>query len=91
LLSRSRVVTKEDIKALCFELFGSHLVRVDVKKGIMLEHGPGKGISRTFDVYLFMNKQNELPEEEVHHRITSLKVKLKQESVNLLPYRIFVK
>lgn len=91
LLSRSRIVTAEDIKALCFELFGIHLKRVEVKKGIMIEDDPGKGISRTIDINLCLNSENELPEEEVFHRTTSLKVRLKQESVNLLPYRIFVK
>jgi hypothetical protein len=90
LLSKGRIVTSEDIKALCFELFGSHLNQVEIKKGTMLQHGPGKGISRTIDIYLTLMASHELSEEELFHRKENLKVRLKQESVNLLPYRIFV-
>ncbi len=91
LLSKGRVVTAEDIKALCFEVFGGYLVSADVTKGVMCENAPGKGMSRTLDIHLILNKEEDPPEEEVYHRIESLKVRLKEESVNLLPYRVFIK
>jgi hypothetical protein len=91
LLSRGRIVTAEDIKALCFEIFSSDLKWAEVKKGISIVHSHGKGMSRTLDVYLSLNKDNSLSAEEIRHKTESLKLRLKEDSVNLLPYRVFIK
>jgi hypothetical protein len=91
LLSKGRIVTAEDIKALCFEIFGSHLKSAEVKKGVQLESSPGKGLSRTLDVILYLTHAENLSEEELWHKSESLKTRLVQESVNLLPYRIILK
>lgn len=91
MLSKGRIVTAEDIKALCFELFGASLKTVEVKKGVSIHHSAGKGMSRTLDVLLYLDQGNELPADELKHKTESLKIRLKQESANLLPYRIFIK
>jgi hypothetical protein len=90
LLSRGRVVTSEDIKALCFELFGSLLEKAEVKKGVRLESVPGKGLSRTLDIHLNLKDDMEISDEELQYKTEALKIRLKNESVNLLPYRIFI-
>jgi hypothetical protein len=91
LLSRGRIVTTEDMKALGYEILGDDLARIEVKKGVSLEHSPGKGMCRTIDIYLFLKEGNELTPEEIWHKTENMKVRLRRESVNLLPYRIFVK
>ena len=91
LLSKGRIVTAEDIKALCFEIFGSYLKTAEVKKGVQVESLPGRGLSRTLDVVLFLNRKDDLPEEELWHKSETLKTRLMQDSVNLLPYRIILK
>jgi hypothetical protein len=90
LLSKGRVVTKEDIKALCFELFGKDLQNVEVKKGVALDSSPGKGMTRTLDVHLFLKEKNSVSAEDLAYKTRSLKVRLSRESVNLLPYRVFI-
>lgn len=91
LLSKGRIVTVEDMKALCFELFGGYLKKVEVKKGVDVNPSGRKGMSRTLDIFLYLKKGHELAPEDLWHKTGTLKVKLKQESVNLLPYRVFVK
>jgi hypothetical protein len=90
LLSKGRIVTSEDIRVLCFELFGTGLTRVEVKKGVMFEDKPGKGYTRTLDVCLQLNRDDGLSEEDIWYKTESLKVRLEQESLNLLPYRILI-
>jgi len=90
LLSKGRIVTAEDIKALCFEIFSSDLEKAEVKKGVSIVHSHGKGMMRTLDVYLSLIKGHSLSPEEVWHKTENLKLRLKNDSINLLPYRIFV-
>jgi len=90
LLSKGRIVTVEDIKALSFELFGDELKTAEVKKGVSLDPSQGKGLSRTLDIHLSLKSNSKLTEEDVWHKTEGLKVRLKQDSINLLPYRVFV-
>ena len=90
LLSRGRIVTAEDMKALGFEIMGNDLARAEVKKGVSIEHTPGKGMCRTIDITLFLKEGNALTPEEIWQKTENMKVRLRRESVNLLPYRIFV-
>jgi len=88
LLSKGRIVTQEDIKALCFEHFADELKKVEIKKGIQMHQSEKTGMVRTLDIYLFLkNKEN----ENVQHKTEGLKARLKQGSLNLLPYRVFIK
>jgi hypothetical protein len=89
LMSKGRVVTIEDIKALCFEHFGSELLDVEIKKGVHLDPSPEKGLVRSLDIFLTLSKQNKLPESELGQKTEELKIRLKQESINLLPFRVF--
>jgi hypothetical protein len=90
LLSKGRVVTAEDIKALCFEEYGTMLQRVELSKGVIIDPAPEKGFMRTIDVHLYLKKQIRQTQEEQNQKVDAIKIRLKQESVNLLPYRIEV-
>ncbi len=90
LLSKGRIVTREDIKALCFEHFGPVLSEVEIKIGVHHDSSPGKGLLRSLDIYLTIDKQSKFTNEELELKTDELKVRLKQESINLLPFRIFI-
>lgn len=90
-MSRGRVVTREDIKALCLEEFGDTLQKVEVSHGKFIDLDPAKGFLRSIDVHLFLKKNTRLSEDEQNEKADTVKVRLSRESVNLLPYRVFVK
>jgi len=91
LLSKDRVVTAEDIKALCFEHFGKSLEKVDVKKGIAAGTTSDTGFIRTVDIHIQLHKRAvQFPEEELKFLKEDLMVKLEESSMNILPYRIFI-
>lgn len=86
LLSRGKIVTVEDIKLLCLELFGSALREVSIVKGVALMHDPEKGFERTLDIRLTLNEGA----EEMSQKCEELKFRLEKDSMNLLPFRIFI-
>jgi hypothetical protein len=91
LLSKGRIVTKEDIKALCFEHFGTELSEVEIEKGVYLDPSPGKGLVRSLDIFLTLDRQDKFTSGELEQKIDELKIRLKQESINLLPFRVFIR
>jgi len=90
LLSHGRVVTPEDIKALCFEHFGTRLGHVEVKKGVETGQATDSGFIRTLDIFLTFSKSSaEMDPEELEFLKKDLLVKLEEQSAGILPYRIF--
>lgn len=91
LLSHGRVVTKEDIKALCFEHFGNRLQQVEIKKGLQMSKTADSGFNRTLDIFLTLVKTfNELNDDELQYLKKDLLIKLEEQSANVLPFRCFV-
>jgi len=91
LLSKGRVVTKEDVKALCYEHFGKMLEDVDVKKGIKKDDAITSGYQRTMDVFIKLSKrESRLSDDEMSFLIEDLKIKLEEQSANLIPYRVII-
>lgn len=52
LMTRSRIVTEEDMKALCYSELGEKIQGVQIKKGVMKDLTVQKGFVRTLDVVL---------------------------------------
>jgi hypothetical protein len=91
LLSRDRVVTAEDIKALCYEHFGKMIENVVVTKGLAVGTSTDNGLNRTIDITVSLLKQgNNLTPEELAFLKEDLKIKLEEKSMNIMPYRIFI-
>jgi len=91
LLSHGRIVTAEDIKALCYEHFGTGLEQVEVKKGIMKSSLVNQGFVRCIDIHIKLDKRKTAyEEEELKFLQEDLLVKLKEQSANVLPYRCFI-
>lgn len=91
LLSHGRIVTKEDIKALCFEHFGHRLQKAEVKKGLQIGQASDSGFIQTMDILLTLSKSSEMMNhEELEFLKKDLLIKLEEQSANILPFRCFV-
>jgi hypothetical protein len=91
LLSKDRVVTAEDIKALCYEHFGKMIEKVVVSKGLAAGTSADNGLNRTIDITVSLLIQgNNLTPEELDFLKEDLKIKLEEKSMNIMPYRIFI-
>jgi hypothetical protein len=91
LLSHGRVVTTEDIKALCFEHFGDRLHKAEVKKGLQIGQSCDSGFMQTMDVFLTLSKEYDTRDhEELEFLKKDLLVKLEEQSANILPFRCFI-
>jgi hypothetical protein len=91
LLSHGRIVTAEDIKALCYDHFGNGIEKVEVKKGFMKSKEANKGFVRTIDIYLTPTRAlTALDDNELKFLKDDLLIKLEEQSANILPYRCFI-
>jgi hypothetical protein len=91
LLSHNRIVTPEDIKALCRTIFGNEMKAAVVAKGIALQPGSGAGYSRTLDIRITLHQATErYPAANLHYMKEELLLQLEEKSSNTFPYRVFV-
>lgn len=91
LLSHNRIVTPEDIKALCRTIFGNEMKAAIVAKGIALQPGSGAGYSRTLDIRITLRQATErYPAANLHYMKEELLLQLEEKSSNTFPYRVFV-
>jgi len=89
LLSRGRVVTRQDINNLCMEVMGNKLEKVEIKKGIAASQIPGEGFIQTVDVYVTpVDKKADKEELQVLQR--ELESRLEMSSVVFSNYRVFL-
>lgn len=56
LLSRERIVSREDVRSYINHRMGSHITAVDIKDGITISQDLRKGIVRTTEVHIQLNK-----------------------------------
>jgi hypothetical protein len=91
LLSHNRIVTPEDIKALCRTIFGNEMKAAVVTKGVALQPGSGAGYSRTLDIRITLHQATErYPAANLHYMKEELLLQLEEKSGNTFPYRVFV-
>lgn len=87
-VTRDRVVTTADIKAVCFDEFSDLLQAVQVSKGIM--HSPARksGLIRCIDVKLSFNKESQIASREKDSICAEIESKLQAKSNGLMPIRV---
>ena len=88
LLSRDRIVTKEDIKALCYELYNKKIEAVEIKKDYMNSIELNKGITQCIKILLYPNKNIIFDQDEWDSINSNLLLLLEKKSVNIFPYQI---
>jgi len=89
LLSRDRIVTKQDIMNVSFLVFGKKLKDVEISRGVMISNLPNEGLVKTTDVTLFLKEEMQ-DEEEKDAYVKELFHRLKTNSIVDARYRIVV-
>ncbi|MBG0861279.1 MAG: type VI secretion system baseplate subunit TssF [Bacteroidales bacterium] len=89
LQSGNRVVTREDIKALCFEHCGDQVLQIDIEKGVDRGTSQLVGFIRTTDIHLYLKKGLDMTLAEQNSLRQKLLVLLEERSSNIFPFRIF--
>ena len=90
LLTRGRVVTPEDYKAVCYAELAGKLDNVEVKKGFGTGETTSQGLQQTTDILLTPSGTYTAPPEQWLEHKTHLKRTLEAQSAGILPIRIFV-
>lgn len=90
LLTRGRVVTVEDIKAVCFAELGDKLSAVAVTKGVSAGATKTQGLVRTIDIVLTPNPAKTTTADQWDEYSHRLKHLIEQQSFTVLPYRVLL-
>jgi len=90
LLTRNRIVTPEDIKALCRHILGKELQSVAVTRGVTLLPGSTSGYGRSIDVRITLARPaDQYANGSLAYLKEELLMQLQEHSPNHYPYRIF--
>lgn len=87
LSSRGKIISKEDIRLLCYELFGTRLQNVVIHKQMKVLSGTQTGIARTIGIDLYL-KENDEPEEERSYLKKLLQYQLETHASFAFPFEI---
>ncbi len=90
LLSRNRIVTKEDVKALCYELCSNKVKEVEVSKGFKTDIHISKGLIPCIEVVLYANPEEKISNIEWDSLKSNILSILEQQSLNVFPYKITI-
>jgi hypothetical protein len=91
LVSKGRIVSADDVKMLCAQLFGDQLQQVTVKKGIQVGAGKGEGFERTIDVQLTLAPATEgAGEDDLNYLCSELEYLLQANGSPVYPFRVIV-
>ncbi|AEI51520.1 type VI secretion system baseplate subunit TssF [Runella slithyformis] len=90
LLTRGRIVTFEDYKAVCMSELGNQISEVNVKKGFGVGSAQDQGLQQTVDIYLTPNPLKPQSREQWGELKARLLNSLEDQSSGIFPIRIFV-
>ena len=90
-LTKNRIVTEEDLKALCYELYADNIENIEVKKGFTTDLSINKGVLQCIEIILTKSKNVTLQPYEWDYLNENLLSVLKKQSVNIFPYKIITK
>jgi hypothetical protein len=90
LMTRNRIVTKEDIRNLCFYELGNRISKVDVERGVEMAAHPKQSFLRTIDITITASQAERLDTEAWQVLFDHLQAKLKSRSGMSNHYRLFL-
>ena len=90
LLSRNRIVTLEDVRAMCLKEIGEMGHAMEVRRSFMLSNAPNAGFLRCIEVEIKPSKKGEYNAKEWELRGEQLRAMLEAQSVGNLPFRIII-
>lgn len=90
LSSKGKIISVEDIKLLCYEIFGQKLREVQVQKTMKVLTGTRSGISRVIEITLSVANDN-YTEEEIAYLVKQLSYQLQLNGSFMFPFEINIK
>jgi hypothetical protein len=91
LLSKGKIVSAEDIRLLCFQLFGNKLIKAEIIKAVEISTRQGEGFIRTINVMLTLAPDYiGTAKDEVEYKCSSLEYLLTKNASPVYPFRIVV-
>lgn len=91
LSSGGKIVSAEDVKLLCYQLFGAQLKKVAVKKGVHPGEGPREGFVRTIDIFLTLDRSKaEAANDEQAYLCGELEYSLSRHASPVYPFRVVI-
>ncbi|MBW6459070.1 MAG: type VI secretion system baseplate subunit TssF [Bacteroidales bacterium] len=88
LLTRGKIVTMEDIRALTEAQFGRFAESIDVKKGAAMSPDYGSGLQRVIEITVRLKRDSQLTPEEIKYLKDDLEQQLVERSTNVMPFRV---
>jgi hypothetical protein len=82
IMTRNRIITKEDIRNFCFFELGNRIQKVTIEKGFEISAHSREAFKRTIDVILTPNETEGLESKEWQMLSEQLKSKLQARSGN---------
>lgn len=89
LLSKDRIVTREDIKSFVFFRLGKQVKFVDIRDGIAISSDVRRGIIRTTEVRIELSRTSKEEGVDLPAMTRFLEDELSKRSINNTPYKIF--
>ena len=90
LLSRNRIVTKEDIKSACYEVFGKRIEHTKITKSFRPQLEKGKGMMPIIEISLYPNASVDVKDFEWDALKNNLLSILEEESTNIYPFNVII-
>ncbi|MBD2701056.1 type VI secretion system baseplate subunit TssF [Spirosoma sp. BT702] len=90
LLTRNRIVTPEDVKAVCQAELGTHLQSVRVERAFRVSASPTSGFERCIRVELQPSTGSNYSSVDWAQQARLLQLNLEAQSVSALPYQVIV-
>lgn len=88
-LSKGRIITRQDIVQHCFGIYKSSITKVTVEKGVMVSQDQGVGYTPTTDIHITKNPGIDYVEADWEHLKKELLIGMRVRSANVLPFRVF--
>ena len=92
LISGGKIISAEDVKLLCLQLFENRIQKVEVQKGVQVSSRAEEGFKRTIDVILTCSSSlNETLKNEIETLTRELEFILEGNASPVVPFQIIVK
>jgi len=91
-MTRGRIVTKEDIKSFCLNQIGQrHIVGIKIEKGVHISEHSSEGLIRTIDVFIQRNRMSPLEKATWYRMCNEAEIQLNQKASSVFPIRVISK
>ncbi len=90
LITRNRIITKEDIRNFCYHELGNRISKITIQKGFEMSPLPNQGFVRTIDVIITPLQEGKLSRESWEVLLDQLRSKLQTRSGMSNHYRLLL-